>query len=88
MLPGGRLHLGALARYSLFEITAVGIGVFSIYVIGIPWLKVATQMPWPKAFAVGMIPFLIGDAVKASAALLLARAVRPILSRQLQSLSL
>jgi len=29
----------------------------------------------------GMVPFLIGDAVKASVALMLARAVRPILTR-------
>jgi biotin transport system substrate-specific component len=42
-------------------------------------------MPWPKAFIVGMAPFLIGDAVKASVALILARAVRPVLKRQLQS---
>jgi len=31
---------------------------------------------------------LVGDALKASAALMLARAVRPILNRQLQSLAL
>jgi biotin transporter BioY len=34
---------------------------------------------------VGVVPFLIGDAVKASVAIILARAIRPILKRQLQS---
>jgi biotin transporter BioY len=32
-----------------------------------------------------MVPFLVGDAIKASVAILLARSVRPILMRQLQS---
>jgi biotin transporter BioY len=47
-----------------------------------------TQMSWPKTFMLGMVPFLIGDAVKASVAILLARSVRPILIHQKQSLSL
>jgi biotin transport system substrate-specific component len=44
-----------------------------------------THMPWPKALMVGMLPFLIGDAVKSTVALILARALRPILKRQLES---
>jgi biotin transport system substrate-specific component len=43
-----------------------------------------TNMSWIKTFMVGMAPFLIGDGVKASVALMLARAVRPVLNRQLQ----
>jgi len=72
----------------LWDIIAVTIGSLAIYGLGVPWLKVVTQMSWPKTFLVGMVPFLIGDAVKASVALILARAVRPILKRQLQSASL
>ena len=34
------------------------------YLIGIPWLKVKIASTWAKAFAVGMTPFIIGDAVK------------------------
>ena len=70
-----------------WEIIAVIIGSLAIYGLGVPWLKTVTQMSWPKTFIVGMVPFIIGDAVKASVALILARAVRPILNRQLQSLS-
>jgi len=70
-----------------WEIIAVIIGSLAIYGLGVPWLKMVTKMSWPKTFIVGMVPFIIGDAVKASVALILARAVRPILKRQVQSLS-
>jgi biotin transport system substrate-specific component len=46
-----------------------------------------TQMSWRKTLMLGMVPFLIGDVVKASVALMLARAVRPILNREMGSLS-
>lgn len=69
----------------ILEILAILTGSLVIYGLGIPWLKMVTQMSWSKTFMVGMVPFLIGDAVKASAALILSRAVRPILKRQLQS---
>jgi biotin transport system substrate-specific component len=72
----------------IFEILAVLTGSLMIYGLGVPWLKLVTQMSWPKTFMLGMVPFLIGDAVKASVAILLARSVRPILIHQKQSLSL
>ena len=65
----------------ILEILAVIAGSLTIYGLGVPWLKIATQISWPKALMLGMVPFLIGDAVKASVALMLARAVRPILTR-------
>ncbi len=73
--------------FLFFEILGVAMGSLLIYALGVPWLKMVTQMSWSKALLVGMVPFLIGDAVKASVALILARAVRPILKRQMQSLS-
>jgi biotin transport system substrate-specific component len=57
-----------------------------IYLLGVPWLKAVTGMPWEKAFLVGMLPFLPGDVFKAAAAVLLARAIRPMLKHQLGSL--
>ena len=74
--------------FLIWEIISVIIGSLAIYGLGVPWLKMVTQMPWLKSFLVGMVPFLIGDLVKASVAIILARAVRPILIRQGQSLSL
>jgi biotin transport system substrate-specific component len=72
----------------ILEILAVVIGSLAIYGLGIPWFKMVTQMSWRKTLILGMVPFLIGDVVKASVALMLARAVRPILNREKGSLSL
>jgi biotin transport system substrate-specific component len=70
--------------FLVLEILAVLAGSLAIYGLGVPWLKMVTNMSWIKTFMVGMAPFLIGDGVKASVALMLARAVRPVLNRQLQ----
>jgi biotin transport system substrate-specific component len=72
----------------VWEIAAVILGVISIYAVGVPWLKMVTGMSWARSLMIGAIPFLVGDALKASAALVLARAVRPMLNRQIQSLAL
>jgi len=69
----------------ILEILSVVVGSLAIYSLGVPWLKMVTQMSWPKTFMLGMVPFLVGDGVKASVALILARAIRPVLNRQLQS---
>lgn len=69
----------------ILDILAVTIGSISIYAFGVPWLKMVTQMSWPKTLMLGVIPFLIGDAIKASVVVILARSIRPILKRQLQS---
>jgi len=68
--------------FLVFEILAVLAGSLAIYGLGVPWLKLITKMSWTKTLMVGMVPFLVGDAVKASVALMLARAVRPVLNRQ------
>ena len=66
----------------ILDIFAVIIGSLVLYAVGVPWLKMVTQMSWTKALMVGVLPFLIGDAIKASVVLILARAIRPILKRQ------
>jgi len=67
----------------ILDIFAVIIGSFAIYGLGVPWLKIVTQMSWSKALMVGLIPFLIGDVIKGAVAVVLARSVRPILKRQM-----
>jgi biotin transport system substrate-specific component len=69
-----------------FDILAITFGSLVIYLLGVPWLKMVTKMSWEKSLVVGMIPFLIGDAVKGAVALILARSARPMLNRQMQSL--
>ena len=47
-----------------------------IYAIGVPWLKIAAEMSWSAALSAGMVPFLIGDAIKAAAAFGIVTALR------------
>ena len=66
---------------TLIDITAMLCGTIIIYACGVSWLKVLTGMDLKKAVAVGMIPFLIGDALKIAAAVFIARSVRPVIGR-------
>ncbi len=61
------------------DIIAMVIGSLIIYAIGVPWLKVVTSMTFEKAIAVGMYPFLPGDALKIIAAAFIAKALRPVI---------
>lgn len=70
--------------HKLFDAVAVIAGSVTIYALGVPWLKGVTGMPWSKAISVGMLPFLIGDGIKAAAAVALAWSVRPALFHRLR----
>lgn len=61
------------------DVLAMVAGTCTVYAFGVPWLKVVTGMSLSKAFAVGMFPFLIGDALKIAAAVPIARAIRPMI---------
>jgi len=51
----------------LFSIGAlVSTAVF--YAVGFPWLKWSLKMNWTGAFAMGVLPFIPGDIIKAAAA--------------------
>jgi biotin transport system substrate-specific component len=62
------------------DVLAMLAGSLVIYGIGVGWLKVVTSMSLAKAASVGMLPFLLGDALKIAAAIPIARAVRPLIS--------
>jgi biotin transport system substrate-specific component len=64
------------------DILAVVMGSMVTYAFGAPWLKLVTGMTWTKAFMVGMVPFLPGDVLKASAAVVLARHIRPMMKQR------
>jgi biotin transport system substrate-specific component len=55
------------------------LGTAVIYTLGVSWLKVWTHMSLEKAVATGVLPFLIGDALKIAAAVPIARALRPVI---------
>ncbi len=46
------------------NVLAMAAGSLVVYAVGVPWLKLVTGMTWTKAVSVGMVPFIVGDAVK------------------------
>lgn len=63
---------------------AAGAGVLALYALGLPWMRrvLAAKVATLGAAAVLMAPYFIGDLVKAAAAALLLRALKPVLERQ------
>jgi biotin transport system substrate-specific component len=61
------------------DVLAMAAGTAIIYAFGVPWLKVVTGISFSKALTVGMVPFLIGDALKIAAAIPIAKALRPLI---------
>jgi biotin transport system substrate-specific component len=62
----------------VFDVLAMICGTLVLYAFGVSWLKIVTGMSPAKALALGMYPFLIGDALKIVAAAAIAKALRPI----------
>ena len=63
---------------ALFDVLAMICGSVALYTCGIAWLKIVTGMTLTKTLAVGIVPFLIGDALKIAAATAIAKALRPV----------
>lgn len=55
-------------------------GSLLIYLCGVAWLKTILDVSLNKALAMGMWPFLPGDALKIAAALALERSLRPMIA--------
>lgn len=61
--------VGALAsrggdRTPLRTVGTMALGNLVIYAVGVPWLMAAASIDFSRAFAVGVVPFLLGDALK------------------------
>lgn len=63
----------------LFALAALITGTVVIYACGVTWLSIITGMTIVKSLMVGMVPFLIGDAIKITAALFIAKSLRPMM---------
>ncbi|REK86106.1 biotin transporter BioY [Streptomyces inhibens] len=66
--------VGALARRGgdrgvLRTAGTMAAGTALIYAVGVPYLALSTGMSFGQAVAVGLVPFLIGDALKAALAM-------------------
>lgn len=60
----GRLAELGWDRTALGSVGAMLLGSVAIYVVGVPWLAVVQSQPLDWAIANGLLPFLLGDALK------------------------
>jgi biotin transport system substrate-specific component len=65
------------SRGPLIPVVASLAAATVVYIPGIAWLKLSLRSDWPKAIAVGLLPFILPDLCKAVAAGLLAAVLRP-----------
>lgn len=54
------------------------LGTVIVYVVGVSWLKSISGLTWERSIALGMLPFLIGDALKIAAAAYISEMIRPM----------
>jgi len=55
-----------------FHIAGIVLGTIIIYLFGVAWLILSLRMGLVPAFVAGVLPFVIGDVIKAGAAYLIA----------------
>jgi biotin transport system substrate-specific component len=70
----GRLAELGWDRKFIGALGAMLVGEAIIYAIGLPWLKTVAGLTWQQTIDMGLIPFLVGDAIKA----VLAAALFPV----------
>ncbi|GAB3141565.1 biotin transporter BioY [Micromonospora sonneratiae] len=61
----GRLAAAGADRKPWRTLGLMAVGNALIYLVGVPWLAIVTGTDLPGALALGLVPFLIGDAAKA-----------------------
>lgn len=66
--------VGALARRGadrgpLRTLGAMAVGSVLIYAVGVPWLAASSHLTLSAAISLGLVPYLLGDAIKAALAM-------------------
>src|SRR5262245_554870 len=61
----GRLAELGWDRKFVGAIGAMLVGSIVLYAIALPWLKIVTGMSWQATIETGLVPFLLGDTLKA-----------------------
>ncbi|WP_306213163.1 biotin transporter BioY [Actinoplanes sp. RD1] len=64
----GRLAERGADRTILKALPAMLVAEVIIYAVGLPWLAVAADLSFAETLSKGLVPFLLGDAVKAALA--------------------
>ncbi len=65
-------------RSAVADAWAATLGALVVYAVGVPWLGLVAHLTPAKAAAVGLLPFLPGDALKIALAVGVARWARPL----------
>jgi biotin transport system substrate-specific component len=73
--------LGASDRPLWLRLTGAALASVAVYLIGAPWLAVVGALPLSVALVKGVLPFLIGDAIKAALATVVTPAGAALLAR-------
>lgn len=79
----GRLAERGASTTSLRTAGLMVVGNIVIYAVGVAWLKISLDATWATAIALGLTPFLIGDAIKIA----LAAGLLPLSWKGLEKLS-
>lgn len=61
----GRLAELGWDRKFVGALGAMLVGSVVLYAIALPWLKIVTGMSWQETIQTGLVPFLLGDTLKA-----------------------
>jgi biotin transport system substrate-specific component len=77
----GRLAEHGADRRPLPAFVAFALAQLSVFVIGVPWLKVATDIDWGTAIHQGFTVFIIGGLIKAALAAVFAPAAWRLVRR-------
>jgi biotin transport system substrate-specific component len=80
----GRLAERGASTTALRSAGLMVVGNLAIYAVGVTWLKFAIDVNWATALSLGVVPFLIGDAVKIA----LAAGLLPLSWKGLEKLQL
>ena len=70
---------GGKSSSALLILSGALSGAVVVYLFGVPWLKYTLEMSWGKSLSAGMIPFLIGDAIKVAAVVPITRWLKPVI---------
>lgn len=73
------------AAADVTNLVALIVGNIALYSVGVPWLKVVAHLSWAAALAAGLVPFIIGIAIKIAVAVALGRVLLPRFRHKLNS---
>jgi biotin transport system substrate-specific component len=64
---------GKKNHYVRNMVSVIAIGIPVIYAVGVPWMKLVLGLDWKTAVLTGLVPFLVGDLIKAVASVSIAK---------------